>query len=585
MAFINGKWLPREERAERIQLVSDRAKKLVQLVKLGKATDYHLEQLREDKEELKKLKRVHRAERDFAFFLYEYLSDERNPDFDDNIIRHDLKGGRLHDPLEKMAPIHREFCDLCELVAWKQPDIKLAVAAARGHSKSGFFSNALPLFLLCFRLRRYLLICSETDTLAKKMISYVSETLKRNEKMREDFGPLMSPKQQENERDNEESFITSIGQLVESTSSGKRNRGRRHGSLRPDFFCGDDLSSEANEGTKAAREKLIHWWNTEIMPIGATGATYCLIGTMVSSKGLLNHCLERKDFKSSFHSAVVSPPTYPHLWDEYNEIYLKSDEMDEADAFYEKNKSLLEEGVQTAWSWRWTYRQLMHELANMGKRAFSSEYLNVALPADSLVFDIDKFDYYRYSFDNGRESILHNGQRIHIHDLYISSSWDIAMGKNSRSDYNSYITVGKHKQTGLIYVLDEYSSKEPPHKFMEHILVRLRKYPKQKCTVETINAYHEFFRQLQQRCAIEGLYGVQIVDIKSHRARKEERIEMLEPLATNKVIVFNANHRLLLDQMSQFPGGENDDCPDALSTAIDNISKQRARIVTKPAWL
>ncbi|MDT2268110.1 hypothetical protein [Paenibacillus larvae] len=58
---------------------------------------------------------------------------------------------------------------------------------------------------------------------------------------------------------------------------------------------------------------------------------------------------------------------------------------------------------------------------------------------------------------------------------------------------------------------------------------------------------------------------------------KEERIESLEPLIESGFLRFNRSHRLLLEQMEQFPGGTHDDLPDALAGAVDIAGGKRRR--------
>lgn len=115
MAYVDGKWLDREERQERIDLLTERVRKLVALIKAGKATEYHIDTFRKDKAELTKLKRVHKAEVDIAYFTYEYLSDGLNPDNEDNVVRN-ADDGTPHDGIENIAKIHEEFFDLCNYV-------------------------------------------------------------------------------------------------------------------------------------------------------------------------------------------------------------------------------------------------------------------------------------------------------------------------------------------------------------------------------------------------------------------------------------------------------------------------------------
>lgn len=56
MAYIDGKWLARQERQERINLVAERAKKLQELYETGEATGYYMDTLLADIDELEKLK-------------------------------------------------------------------------------------------------------------------------------------------------------------------------------------------------------------------------------------------------------------------------------------------------------------------------------------------------------------------------------------------------------------------------------------------------------------------------------------------------------------------------------------------------
>jgi predicted phage terminase large subunit-like protein len=581
LAYVDGRWLNRDERAERISLITERARKLRALYDAGRATDYHVETLRADLAELKRLKRIHRAEYDSAYFAYEYLSDELNAHNEDNIIRH-AEDGTPHDSLEDIAQIHREFFDLCDYVDHEERNARLAIAAARGHSKSGVFSNAFPLHQVVYRKRRYILVISETDTLSKKLIGWINKQLKFNAKLREDFGPLLHEKNTQNEKDNEELFITQSNTLVEASSSGKQLRGKRHGSYRPDLVIVDDPSSINNEGTKEAREKLIHWFNSVVVPIGTQSTAIILVGTMVSATGLLNHVLKRKDFRASFHGAVVKEPDNPKLWDEYCEIYARFDDMTEADAFYEAHKDALEAGIVLAWPWRWTYRALMHEKVNMGTRAFNSEFRNLAFSEDEQFFFPENFAYYRFEYVNGRRFVVYEDMRIPVDELTISGAWDIAQGKNSRSCYNAVITVGRYEKTGHIFVLDEYASKEQPHVYIDLIVNKIREWRHNVFSVETIQAQHEFYRQLQEALRKAGIYRTRLNDIKSHKSSKEERIESLEPLCHNKTLVFNRSHTILLDQMAQYPHGDYVDSIDALQLAVENVARAKRIVLDKP---
>jgi predicted phage terminase large subunit-like protein len=584
MAYVDGKWLDKKSRKERISLLARRIKKLVTLYKIDKATDYHIEMLFEDKEELQRLKRVDRGENDVAYFTYEFLSDGGNPDNEDNIVMNS-EDGEPHQPLEDMAQIHREFFDLADRVNGNK-GTNLGIAAPRGHSKSGMFSNAFLLHQLVYRKQVYSLVISETDSLSKKLIAWANKQLKYNEKLRNHYGELMDPASTKNEKDNEEAFVTSTNALVEASSAGKQLRGKRHGSHRPSLVIVDDPSSTNNEGTVEARQKLIEWFNSVVVPIGSKSTSILLVGTMVSATGLLKHVLDRKDFEHSFHDAIVQEPDNPDLWDEYNELYARSESMEEVDEFYEKHKTELESGAVTAWSWRWTYRDLMHKKVNMGTKSFNSEFRNRAFSEDEKFFFPENFAYYRYATNQyGERVIMFEDQEYRLGDMTISASWDIAMGKNARSCYNSTVFVGRHEPSGFIFVLDEYATREQPHKFIDKIVERVKLYRPHTFAVETINAQHEFYRQLQERLRQENVYTTKVIDVKNHKSTKEQRIESLEPYAVNRTLVFNPNHTMLLDQIDAYPNGDYVDSLDSLQMSVENVARARRKVQTKPIWL
>lgn len=62
MAYVNGEWLDRKDRAKRIDMLTERVRKIKALYERGDATDGMVDTMLADIDELKRLKRVHRAE-------------------------------------------------------------------------------------------------------------------------------------------------------------------------------------------------------------------------------------------------------------------------------------------------------------------------------------------------------------------------------------------------------------------------------------------------------------------------------------------------------------------------------------------
>src|SRR5690554_3405888 len=126
MAYINGTWLDREARAERIELVTETLRKLSEIIKSGKGSSYHYDQLRIYKDELKKLKRVHRAEVDMLYFFYEYFSEARNPGNPDNLVpTPDVD-------MDDAPDFHRKLSGILDSVSNRNRTARIAWAASRG---------------------------------------------------------------------------------------------------------------------------------------------------------------------------------------------------------------------------------------------------------------------------------------------------------------------------------------------------------------------------------------------------------------------------------------------------------------------
>ncbi len=63
------------------------------------------------------------------------------------------------------------------------------------------------------------------------------------------------------------------------------------------------------------------------------------------------------------------------------------------------------------------------------------------------------------------------------------------------------------------------------------------------------------------------------------QTNKQARIEGLETLVTQGQIVLSRRHKILLEQLRQFPHGKHDDGPDALEMAIKAARYKVGRVV------
>ena len=519
---------------------------------------------------LERTYRICRSAYDVLFFAYEYFSDDRNPENDSNLIPSGCSP-------ENAPDVHKELCLMLDGIAWDNHSGKVCYSMPRGHAKSTFVSNVFPIHQCYFDCatdggRKYILIISETEDLSTKFVEYINSQLKFNKKLREDLGVIMNESKFDNKKDTGMEFVTTKGTMVRAAGMGKALRGARNGAYRPDLVILDDLESMANTNTKELREKNLHWYNSVIEPIGVEGRTaFLYVGTLVHGNGLLPDILTRIDYESRKYAAIVQEPDNMELWMHYCEILDdKTDEEREAkaDAFYEENREEMDKGWKTLWS-RWTYSALMKKKSTLGTKAFNSEYMNIAYDPDSQIFNEDNIIF----FDD-RDLIDQWGRRIPL-DVY--GFWDLAVGKgNKRDDYNAVVIIGRDKLTGVMYVLDAWSAKVPAHKALAVAEQKIAEWQPRLFGVETIQMQYEFYRQLQENIMKHGLYSTRLKAC-NPKAKKEDRIQILEPLFETGYLRLKRSQRLLLEQLLVFPQGEHDDLPDALASAVDLAGKTRQR--------
>lgn len=517
---------------------------------------------------LKREYRVLRGEYDLLYFSYEYFADKNNPENENNLIPNGVG-------IDSAPAFHEELCGILDSL---NDDIKQKIcwSVPRGHAKSAYLSNIFPLHQIAYSKRHYILIVSETEGMSRKFVEWVADQLKFNVKLIEDFGVLLHQNKMSNESDNQEGFETTNKIRVQSASIGKQLRGARFGAYRPDLVILDDLESSKNTNTKELRDKNLHWFNSVIMPIGdITRTSYIYMGTLVHGNGLLPNVVSRSDFKGKVYSAVIGQPDFPEHWDEIDRI-LRDQENDnrehDAEDYYYSHKEEMDKGTETLWNDRFPYFELMKIKVNVGSRAFGSEYLNKPTDDESAIFKSAYFQFY-----DDKDLFYREGTPM---NLEVYGFWDIAIGKNDRSDYNAIVTIGRDRRTGILYVLDAFAKKLPMHEALEVCIQKIQEFGHKTFGVETVQAQYDSYRQLRERLVKLGIYRTRVLAV-NPRGKKEDRIEELEPLIEQGVIRFKKNQRLMIEMLEQFPRHDNDDLPDALASVVEIAGKQRKKTFYK----
>ena len=430
-----------------------------------------------------------------------------------------------------------------------------AIAAPRGHAKSTTFTFKDSLHATLYAYKLYLLILSDSSDQAEAFLEDIKTELEENPVILEDFGCLKG-----SDTWKTGSIKTSSGIKIDAVGSGKKIRGRKNRSWRPDLIVLDDIENDENVATPEQRRKLKSWFDKAVMKAGDTYTDVMYVGTILHYDSLLANKLQNPGFKSRKYRAVLSDSDHPELWEAWEKIYTnlfnESHEQD-ADAFFEVNREEMLEGTAVLWEAKLPYYKLMKMKVDEGTASFNSELQNDPIDPDNADFQEEWFSYFEDGEVDFRQAKY----------LFIGAN-DPSLGKNQKSDTSSIIALALDTETGYKYTVYADIAKRNPDQIIEDVFAmdeRLRReYGKgfYAFGVEDIQFQYYFKQVMAQKSAERGIY-LPIEGITSN-SNKVLRIRSLQPEIKNGYIRFRQNQKTLLTQLKEFPLGKNDDAPDGL---------------------
>lgn len=548
-------------------------------------TDEILREIDATSAELERLRRIDDCETDMLRFSLEYFSEACNPGNQGNWDGFDITA------VDEAPQFHVEICDIMDEVSNVNINAKVAVAAPRSHAKSTYLSKSFPLKEIVYRKRKYGIIISETPAVSAGNIDWISLQLKHNVKLRNDFGPLLSVKQQENPKDNSTEFIAwePGGRMltrIEAASTGQALRGRNWNGVRPDFIICDDLEDiKSNAATPELRQKMRDWFAQTVVPLGdpkGKRTAFVYMGTTVHHDALLIHVLYRRsDFKAKKYRAIIEWPERMDLWEACRLVYTdreNPERADEARKLYEMNRDEMDLGAVVLWPEAQSLWKLMTWKWDNGSKAFNTEYMNEPLDVESMVFKPDDFGYY----DGSSIAPLLTQYPRPTDDFDVYMGVDFAMGKQ-RGDYSSVVTIARHRKTNTAYVIDAWGERVHPDAFLRVITEKVVRYQPNNIAAEAQAAQEFFVMKLKEALTAAGYPARTRVKEIYQRSRKELRIEAMLPDIESGALQFTKKHALLLEQFEQYGTGSHDDVIDALEMALSISKTGRKKVRNKPA--
>ncbi|MNW34020.1 hypothetical protein D3C74_109870 [compost metagenome] len=435
----------------------------------------------------------------------------------------------------------------------QQPGSKQATAAPRGHAKSTNVTFKDAAHATLYEYKRYVLILSDSSDQAEGFLELIRDEFEENAAIREDFGELKGKVWRN------DVILTSTGIKIEAIGSGKKVRGRKHKNWRPDLILLDDIENDENVLTPQQRKKLSSWFFKAVSKSGDTYTDIFYIGTILHYDSLLANILRNPGYQTRKYKAVLSFSSRKDLWAEWELLLTDLDNVSReqnALAFFQDNREDMLAGTKVLWEAKLSYYDLMVMKVVEGEASFNSEEQNEPINPEDCLFNEEWLDFYNpltLDFSVGFEFF---------------GFVDPSLGKTKKSDTSAILTLAKHMRTGYLYVLDADIERRHPDAIITDVMEKERwlrmsfgrGYTKLGC--ET-NQFQWFLKEkIAEKSAELGLY-LPIEEV-NQNVDKTMRIQTLQPDVKNKYIKFDARHKLLLEQLKQFPMGAHDDGPDAL---------------------
>jgi predicted phage terminase large subunit-like protein len=483
-----------------------------------------------------------------------------------------FSGDPPHDLVKKATPsppFHHALCEKLRRVATTNGRVEEAVCAPRGTAKSTWVTNIFILWIIAYAedlFNRYWVIVMDKEDNAKKQLAVVKMELESNETFRADFGDLRGPTWSTTE------IITKNNVKIEAAGVTEGIRGTRFGSERPSLIC-DDLESDASVGTPDRIAKMVDLFDKTIVPLGDPQLSKVfLIGTVLHYNSLLSQVMKRGKWGKSRYKSIITMPERMDLWHKWEEIMMSRDEgetpedastiaYNKAMQFYEDNKDEMERGAQLLWPERYTLPYLM-TLRFENRMSFNSEYQNEPVDEDTRVFRT--WHYYKV-------------EDAPLHELDVFFAVDPSMGQSKRSDYSVILIGGRHKRTGIIYVLECDMRRRHPDEIERDLFEKTKRYTFKDGCIETV-AFQAYFRDaVMKKSAQLGIY-LPCREFKTGNVKKDERIRAIEPDVTNGYVRFLPTQLDLIEQMSYYPKAEKRDAIDSLAMLLDLVKSKSKNI-------
>ena len=476
--------------------------------------------------------------------------------------------------------LHEMLFDMLEQ-ATETRAARIAIAAPRGHAKTTVTGLCYSLWSILYDREPFILIVSATKELASTILRSIKDEIQSNPLLLEDFpdrcrppGTRGGPKPW---RDNQ--ITLPGGGTILAAGAGQSIRGLKRRDARPTLIIVDDLEEQEQTLSADQREKLRAWFTRTLLPAGEPRTNIIVVGTILHYDSLLANLTSKQpgnhlaaSWDSVVFQAVEAFSEKLDIWDRWERIYLRDEIFDKrtgpqaAQDFLDEYEGSHLEGTRVLWPERESYTDLMIQRLTLGRASFQAEKQNEPLDPETCVFREDSFRYWDAADDPEFRDVDELIAGLGYH-LRIYGACDPSLGRSgSTGDFTAIVTVAKHRETGVLYVIDADITRRQPDATLNHIAALSKLYDYDEFRVESDQFQSVLADQLEDRIRTRGRY--MRIDRLTNTGNKRARIEGLEALVASGRLRFSRRHTMLLDQLRTFPLGAHDAGPDALEMAV-----------------
>lgn len=415
-----------------------------------------------------------------------------------------------------------------DMLALMSSDHKLkSIAVPRGHAKSTVIGFLLTLYRICFQMRKFIVIVSDSEDKAKSFVMRIRAELEHNKALIRDFAP--DGKSLKSTDWAKTDFITSTGIRILGKGAGQSIRGELHLDSRPDMIILDDIETDITAGN----EEILNYILTNVIPSTNRRGVYdiCYVGTIIKDMSVL-------------HRMAINPEWCSAKWEclDDNGDMIAPDLLPKSEYLAQK--------------------RMYQELGKMSL-FYAENHNNPMVADDEQTF---KQEYFQYIEEKDLDL-----DKMNIYIAYDPAMPD-RVGKRGKADRSAIIVMATDHKTNW-YVIRVYANRDTPSKNRQLLFNLAKKYNPNKVWMETIAAQRGMYLEIKDEMKRKEI-KFPFEEIPSHSGSKEARIEQLQPLYESGR-VYHASKDTEIQELERelllFGRTPHDDRSDALSFFINRV--------------